>query len=159
MNRIGMLRRMRELSWAKEEWFVPLAKALEGLSAADAAWKPPGGGNSIWETLNHINFYNEMMLCHMTGQRFTRSVENNTESFAVESTDPAAWAHTLAETHRIGEGLQRALEAMGDEELDRSIRSGTVGESLLSWMAHDAYHTGQIVLIRKQQGSWPATRE
>jgi uncharacterized damage-inducible protein DinB len=34
-----------------------------------------------------------------------------------------------------------------------------VGEALTNWMMHEAHHTGQIVLIRKMQGSWPAQRE
>lgn len=32
------------------------------------------------------------------------------------------------------------------------------GEEVMSLILHDAYHTGQIVLVRKLQGSWPGTR-
>ncbi|MNW24057.1 hypothetical protein D3C74_07680 [compost metagenome] len=34
----------RQHSWAQEEWIIPLSKAIEGLTASQAAWIPPVGG-------------------------------------------------------------------------------------------------------------------
>jgi len=46
---------------------------------------------------------------------------------------------------------------LSEADLERSLPDiGTVAESLAAWTLHDAYHAGQIILIRKMQGSWPA---
>jgi hypothetical protein len=38
------------------------------------------------------------------------------------------------------------------------MRNEPIGLTLTSIILHDAYHIGQIIQIRKLQGSWPANR-
>lgn len=152
-------RMQRELSWEKEEWFVPLAKALEGVGAAEAAWQPPGGGNTIWQTVNHINYWNHRMLGYMTGATMPKGITND-ETFGEPGSpdDTAGWAATMERTQQVAERVRAVLAELTDADLAKPLGSGTYGAALPSWLTHDAYHTGQIVLIRKQQGSWPANR-
>lgn len=152
---------LREYSWDREGWFAPLAAALEGLGPAEAAWRPPGGGNTIWQTVNHVNYYNERLLCRLTGRTFAGPALSNNDATFGDPGDPgdaSGWQATLERTRRIAEGLRQALAERTDADLDKPLSSASLGEELTAWIMHDAYHTGQIVLIRKQQGSWPAQR-
>lgn len=160
---MDLLRLQRDASWDKEDWFPPLAAALAGVGPAEAAWLPPGGGNTIWQTVNHLNYYNERLLCRLTGASFGPELPDNDATFSDpgDPTDVAGWAATLERTHRIAAGLGQVLagccEAGPDQPLS-PVASAALGEQLPHVILHDAYHTGQIVLIRKQQGSWPAQR-
>ncbi|HLN65524.1 MAG TPA: DinB family protein [Symbiobacteriaceae bacterium] len=156
-ERIEMLLHQKDQTWAQEGWFVPLADALEGVGAAEAAWQPPGAGNTIWQTVNHCNYYNERLLCKLTGRPYNR-VANNIATFGEPGNpgDAEAWAATLAHTRRINEELRTVLAELTDADLDREPLNE---QDVPAWVMHDAYHAGQIVLIRKMQGSYPAARD
>jgi len=156
-----MLSLLREYSWNREGWFVPLEAALEGVTASEAAWQPPGGGNTIWQTLRHLNFWNEFMWHRITGSPGGPEIISNEETFgpAADPEDEDAWRTEVARAPELAGRLQEAVANLSEDDLERPLKDmGTVAESLAAWIMHDAYHTGQIVLIRKMQGSWPATR-
>jgi len=156
-----MLSLLREYSWNREGWFVPLEAALEGVTASEAAWQPPGGGNTIWQTLRHLNFWNEFMWHRITGSPGGPEIISNEETFgpAADPEDEDAWRTEVARARELAGRLQEAVANLSEDDLERPLKDmGTVAESLAAWIMHDAYHTGQIVLIRKMQGSWPATR-
>ncbi|WP_178022834.1 DinB family protein [uncultured Paenibacillus sp.] len=148
----------KDNAWEIEEWIVPLSTALAGLTAAQAVWAPPGGGNTIWQTVNHINYYNGRMLSRLKGIEPGARVETNEETFAVTGVkaDEAAWTDVLAETKRIQLELREVIASLTNEDLEApyATTNEPVGRELSRWMLHDAYHAGQIVLIRRQQGSW-----
>ncbi|MGE7057310.1 DinB family protein, partial [Paenibacillus glucanolyticus] len=48
--------------------------------------------------------------------------------------------------------LRQKIEQMPEEEITESP------QRIASLITHDAYHTGQIIFLRKLQGSWPAKR-
>ncbi|MDQ7861858.1 hypothetical protein RCO48_15455 [Peribacillus frigoritolerans] len=52
------------------------------------------------------------------------------------------------------EKLRKSLEQVNDSQLDEELVGGLARQIL-----HNVYHIGQIVLIRKQQGTWPQKRE
>lgn len=159
-GRMSLFRKLRAYSWDQESWFVPLAAALEGVGPAEASWQPPGGGNTIWQTLNHINYYNERLLGRLTDTPLDKPLPDNDATFGEPGSPEAvaAWKAELDRTRRIAEGLHKTLAERTDADLDQTYGSATLDEALASWIMHDSYHTGQIVLIRKQQGSWPAKR-
>lgn len=162
-TRIDLLLHQKDHTWAQEEWFIPLAGALEGVGAAEAAWQPPGAGNTIWQTVNHCNYYNERLLCKLTGRLFNR-VENNVATFGEPGNpeDAEGWAASLAHTRRVNEELRGVLAELTDEDLEQgrgSYGPGVLAQDLPLWVMHDAYHAGQILLIRKMQGSYPAQRD
>lgn len=159
-DRIDLLLMQKDFSWDKEEWFPPLAAALEGVGPAEAAWQPPGGGNTIWQTVNHLNYYNDRVLTRITGATPGTALPDNDATFGGPGNpeDAAGWQATLEEARRIAADLRQAIADLTDADLDKSLSSGTLGQLLPAWVLHEAYHGGQIVLIRKQQGSWPARR-
>ncbi|UFU01215.1 DinB family protein [Radiobacillus kanasensis] len=155
VSSLDIYKKQRTYSWDKEGWFVPLSLSLEGLGATDAAWNPPQGGNTIWQIVNHINYWNELILLGLHGKSNESNITNE-ETFGEpgHAEDTAGWSDTLKRTHRIANEIAKLLDTISEAEL----RSLPVYNDLADWMMHDAYHTGQIVLLRKLQGSWPMKR-
>ncbi|WP_145945461.1 DinB family protein [Paenibacillus sp. Y412MC10] len=176
MKLIDIFRMQFDFVWDTETWFLPFESVLAGLNSTDASWQPPGGGNTIWQTVNHLNYYNALLVrqLHDTKPGTEASEHKPTygdigeppdskwEAVLAEDTfgrpgDPAdsdEWAATVAETRLICEDLRQSLTQMNDSQLDEE-RVGRLARQML----HNVYHIGQIVFIRKQQGSWPKERE
>lgn len=160
-GRTGLLTLLQEYSWDREGWFAPLEAALEGVTAREAAWQPPGGGNTIWQTLRHLNFWNEFMWHRITGTPGGPAMTANEETFGPAAGPEAedAWQAEVARARDLARRLREAVANLSEDDLEKPLQDmGTVAESLAAWVMHDTYHTGQIVLIRKMQGSWPAAR-
>jgi len=157
MNAIQLIQKLRDYSWDEEAWQLPLAPAIEGISASVASWQPPGGGNTIWQTVNHLNHYNRLMVKRLRGIQASSTARNNTETFGApgDPNDQEGWEKTVAEAKAIAQDLKEVFATLTEKDLE----TDDLGERIADWIMHDSYHTGQIVLLRKMQGSWPATRE
>ncbi|SDN08513.1 DinB superfamily protein [Fictibacillus solisalsi] len=165
-----------DFSWDAETWFLPLESALKDLNSTDASWQPPGGGNTIWQTVNHLNYYNALLVKQINdtppkkeasdtkatfgdigepeNSKWQSILEVNTFGDTGDPSDSEKWKAALAETHQICENLRQSLAKVNDSHLDKEL-VGRLARQIL----HNVYHIGQIVLIRKQQGSWPKERE
>ncbi len=145
-----LLKTLYDHTWDREGWEAPLAHALKGLTAKEAAWRPAGGANTIWQTLNHLNHYDERTLAELTGGTPPPQAADNDATFSApgDPADEAGWQQAVQRRNRIGQGLAAAIAALPEAK---------AGE-LAAWVLHAAYHTGQIVQVRKEQGSWPAHR-
>lgn len=160
MNRIELLLTGWDFCYDREDWAPPLGDALKGVTAAQADWKPEGfAGNTIWETVNHLIFYKERLLRRWTGEEkeYPAGVTND-DTFAVPENSEAAWQETLARSERVHRQLRDKLAQLSEADLENAIPGKNLEEWMHSLIRHDAYHTGQIVLLRKLQGSWPARR-
>ncbi len=160
MNKSELLRHGWEICYDKEDWYPPVADALESVTAEQASWRPEGEPvNTIWETVNHLIFYKERLLKRMTGEEtaYPEGVTND-DTFRVEASDDEAWAKTVAHSHDIHHQIRFRIAGLKDGDWKGAIPSRELDGWLYSLIQHDAYHAGQIVLIRKLQGSWPSRR-
>ena len=57
----------------QQDWFVPVKQALDGVTAAQATWKPQGGDHSIGMLANHLLFWNSPELLTFPSRRFRRA--------------------------------------------------------------------------------------
>lgn len=145
-----------EKAFQKEEglWAHSLLDALEGLTADQVAWKPQGKGTrSTWEIVNHVAFWKEIALRHFKGEEAIK-VEDDWPP--VSEISEEAWAKTLERLKQVHADL---IERLKDEELDpdRTVTlvegwTAPLGETLYGLIAHDCYHTGQILTLRQLQG-------
>lgn len=161
MDRINLLLHELNITYAKEDWFPALKVALEGVTAEEASWRATGvASNTIWETVNHLIYYKSRLLEQLQGGTPNYSVSDNTATFYTK--DPVisdeAWEDSKSRLEAIHQGFIEVLQTKSDEDFDKPIIKNPLGITLTSIILHDAYHTGQIVLLRKLQGSWPATR-
>jgi len=127
--------------------------ALRGGSAAEARWSPPGGRQSIWRLSLHIAYWKYTVRRHLQGgdiPRFPRSPANFPALPA--NPDERAWKadrDLLAEEHRR---LVAAMARLDSRLLDRrppGARRWTWGEMVIGVLVHDAYHTGQIQMLKR----------
>jgi uncharacterized damage-inducible protein DinB len=149
-------------AYDKNGWFVALANALNNLTAEQAAWKTENIDNSIWEILAHLNFYNRAYVERFKGIDYDYSTDDNNETFAgADNPSEAAWAEEVENFEGIMTEWRSLLEAAEEAKFDEPVsatRSTTWAVLLSHANLHNAHHGGQIVLIRKLQGSWDASK-
>ncbi|MDQ7829409.1 MAG: DinB family protein [Armatimonadota bacterium] len=154
----GLLRVQLDETFAREGWHPPLATAVHGLTAAQAAWKPAPERHSIWQIVRHVIHWKRGVLRALEGdppdyERMTA------EDWAEVSGDQAAWEADVRALQELYEAFGRLLEALGEDGVQRAVQayrqsSGPtpVARRLLNAFTHDAYHTGQIQYLRALQG-------
>ncbi len=156
MNIKGLLLEQFSMCFDQNGWFVSVSNAIEGLNAEWAAWKPNGTENSIWESLGHLTFYNFAYLERFKGVNFEYPTDNNDETFVAGSSDED-WKRDVERFNALmnewRDLIERANESKFSEQVSETNKASWA--TLISNVnAHNAYHAGQILLIRKLQGSW-----
>lgn len=139
----------------KANWFVPLCTALDGLSAEDATWKVANIDNSIAQIVYHLFFWNERYLQRFKGSEFPYMVDGNDSTFVVPET--MAWEELVSAADAVLVEFSQAIAEADDAKLSQPVfadRDATWLETIGAINTHNAYHTGQIVFLRKLQGSW-----
>ncbi len=127
--------------------------ALRGVTAEQAAWRPGPRRKSIWALALHVAYWKYTVRRHLEPgpiPRFRRSPSN--WPAPPEKADDAVWARDVALLRDEHERLVTAATRVSLDALDRIPPAGrrwTYGQLLLGIAAHDAYHTGQIQLMKK----------
>jgi len=134
-----------------QDWFVPASKAVAGLTPEQAMWKEGNANHSIGQLVNHLIFWNKQSLAKFKGDKPDNFSGNNNETFEI-SFDKKSWTAAVKELDDVLTEWEKVVEAADDAKL----------QSWYSTIAHigthNAYHTGQILYIRKQQGSWDSEK-
>ena len=130
----------------KAEWFGPINTAVEGLTAEQANWQPPNGGHSPGQLAYHLLFWNRRNLNNFQGTKNDKFTGDNKETF--DKFDNKQWADIVNQLDQVMTGLEKLVETADDQQLAKW--ANTIG----NLCAHNAYHIGQIVYVRKLQGTW-----
>lgn len=130
----------------QEEWFVPFNVAVQGLTAEQANWKDQTENHSIAQLVNHLIFWNQQYLAKFKGEKPTPFNGDNKETFAV--LDKTAWE---ASVKRMDEVLRAWEKAIGEAD---DAKLAKWASTIANISTHNAYHTGQIIYIRKMKGNW-----
>lgn len=140
-------------------WFRALDRAVEGLTAEQAAWHPGHGVNTIWQTVNHLTFWKTLCARRLDGAPLTAERIDNTTTFgnAGQPGDELAWRIALEHLASAHRAYHEAVSRYHEWDLESPLpgERTPLKELLLALNVHDAYHLGQIVTIRKLQDSWP----
>ena len=139
-------------------WFVAVRNAVAGMTAEQAAWRPEGSDNSIWESLTHLNFYNSAYLQRFKGSGVDTDSTANDDTF-VQSERPSAeeWEAEVARYVEVFNEFRELLRSADESKFEETVRDREHRrwwEVLADLNAHNAYHAGQILLLRKMQGAW-----
>ncbi|WP_264740645.1 DinB family protein [Cytobacillus firmus] len=156
MNRTDLLLRMLDTTYDNESWYAPFKPAIEGLTPEQAKWRPAGDTTkSIWENVNHLIYYKERLAANLEGREWAQNLDGDqTFSLTDQINDDKEWMAVVERAEMVQRTLREALINTTTKALEQS----SLEEKLLDIMLHDAYHTGQIIQIRKMQGSWPSHR-
>ena len=139
---------MQHLLQGTDEFFAP-AVILGGLTGEQACAIVPGLPHSIATLLGHMVFWQEWSLAWARSGEMAEA----SEKLNFPAVSPKQWPE-LVERFLAGFDQLCALCEQGDtaREFHRGCSLGLV---LASQSSHNAYHLGQIVLLRRLQGSWP----
>ena len=138
--------------WEKAQhetgWTAPFGKAVDGLTAAQAAWKPAPERHSIWQIVNHLSFWREDVVRG-------NEAKGPASDELIERENWRAPASTGAPTEGEWRAAQDRFRA-SHEAIVRSLRETEWDPtSALHVISHDFYHVGQIMLLRAMQGLKP----
>ena len=129
-----------------KDWFVPANVAVEGLTPEQASWKDNSGNHSVGQLANHLVFWNSQELAKFKGEKPEKFSGNNDETF--NNFDSKRWNDTVQQLDRVMTELEKVVEAADDKKLaEWASEIAHIG-------AHNAYHIGQMIYVRKLQGSW-----
>jgi DinB superfamily len=142
-----------EYSYNEDDWVYPLADALAGVTAQEAAWKPGPDVRSIWEIVLHMTVWTDNIV-----QRREQRMRGEPPGGPPEGSwppppaipDETAWEGTMQRLWEALAGLRAHIEAT---PLAVQLDCEQVGYSqfadLLCRFIHNAYHIGQITKLRE----------
>ena len=148
-----------DYTFEKEAWQPSLAMALDGVTHAEALWKPAPQRHSIWQIVRHVTHWKQATLDAWTGVRPLFTVGQGETAYVSElertdwaevAGDAAAWQADVRALHAVsGEIRGRAaqlreadcLRPFPGEEMPLLLR-------VLRMATHDIYHAGQIQYLR-----------
>jgi uncharacterized damage-inducible protein DinB len=139
----------------KNGWFVSFVNAVKGLNAEQAIWKKDDSTNSIFEIVTHLTFWNRRYLNRFKAIPNKRMEGNNDSTF--QNLDHPGWEEAAHSFNEVMDDWYKTLSDSTDEKLNSHIEDNsgdTWGEAIANMAIHTAHHIGQIVYIRKLQGSW-----
>jgi uncharacterized damage-inducible protein DinB len=141
----------------------PLA-CIEDISAEVAARRVEGFPHSIGALVFHMNYWMDYDLRRIRGER-PKYPAHNSESFPSRVTpeDATEWDRLREEFSALLNAVA-SLTQLSRDQLDREIepthsshkeRAASLEAVLWQLIAHNSYHIGQIVMIRRMLGAWP----
>jgi uncharacterized damage-inducible protein DinB len=129
-----------------KDWFVPANVAVEGLTPEQASWTDGKGNHSVGQLAYHLVFWDAQELAKFKGEKPAQFDGNNDETF--NNFDAKKWATTTQQLDQVLTAWEKAVEAADDAKVQEWA-------SVIAHVgAHNAYHIGQIIYVRKEQGSW-----
>jgi uncharacterized damage-inducible protein DinB len=123
-------------------------EALHGVDAALAVKKMSSHSNSIWQLVFHLTYWRTSVINRLNGSLALPPFKD----FALpDKLNEENWKLALHDFENTYHQLRTAILQFKEENLDKpSPRTEqTFYELMTGCLQHDAYHLGQIVLIKK----------
>jgi hypothetical protein len=143
------------LTWgeAHTDW----KQALAGLNAAHRCVRPAGSPYSAWELLEHARIAQADIVDFATNPKYrAREWPASYWPNSPAPPDDAAWEKSVKE---FAKGTEEMVKLLKDSRTDlfAKVPHGT-GQTMLRQALlladHNAYHLGQLVLVRRLLGTW-----
>lgn len=134
-------------------WHGPsLAESVAGVPAAVAAKRPLKGAHTIWELVNHVASWNEIVAERIAGGTPQVTPERNFPP--VPRPTPAAWKAAQRRLARSATKFRKAVAAFPEAKLGRRRpRTNSSWNVLIhGQIQHQLYHAGQITILRRGLG-------
>jgi uncharacterized damage-inducible protein DinB len=134
----------------KSDWFVCGNVAVANLTPEQANWRDGKGNHSVGQLAYHLVFWNQRALQSFSGEKPMNFAGNNDETFT--NFDAKKWNDTVQRLDQVMTGIEKAVESATDAQLAQWA------PTLANISTHNAYHIGEIVMVRKEQGAWDASK-
>ena len=152
MNKAELIDTVRR-SFDGDAWHGPaLRDVLNGVSAQDAARRPPGGAHSIWELTLHVAAW---------ANEVARRLQGHAPADPQEGDWPVTGGSWDDAVERVFAARDRVLGVLNDlaeadlqtrpaQTRDPALGTGFSYAGLAEGLAqHNAYHGGQIMMLRR----------
>jgi uncharacterized damage-inducible protein DinB len=144
---------LMDRAYRAKAWHGPaMLEVLDGVTAGLAAKRVKRGVHSIWELVEHVASWNEIV-----AERLVGGAPKVTPAYnfpPVTRTTPAAWQATQRRLARSQAKLRRAVARFPIAKLGRRRPKVDSTWSVLihGVIQHQLYHAGQIALLRRALG-------
>lgn len=137
-------------------WHGPSrATVLEGLTPAQAAWKPRDDAHSIWELVLHMMSWTDEVMQRAKGR--VAGEPDDGDWPEVPAPTAAAWSDALHALDAAHDAMVRTVRELREERFAERVGTGSdpggkgisVRAMLLSLAQHDVYHTGQCAMLKR----------
>jgi len=129
-----------------KDWFVDANTAVAGLTPEQASWTDGKGNHSVGQLAYHLVFWNQQVLAKLRGETPAKFDGNNDVTFT--NFDSKKWSELQQQLDQVMKDLEKWMETADDEKIQKAA------STLAHVGTHNAYHVGEIVMVRKEQGSW-----
>ena len=146
----GVLLEQLRTTHTEEDWFVPASIAVAGLTAEQAKWSPGKGNHSVGQLAYHLWYWDDRSLTKFKGEKPAPFDGNNNETF--DNFTPAQWDDLVKKLNQVMTDLEKAVANASDAQLAQWA------PTVANIATHNAYHIGEIVMVRKEQGVWDASK-
>jgi hypothetical protein len=133
-------------------WHGPsLRGALRGVTARQAAWRAQPGRHNIAELTVHAAYWKYAVRRRLTGEKRGSFALDGSNWFPRTQVTPPSWRADTALLDSEHRRLLGAVRAFDPRRLGRRIPGGkwTALETVRGAATHDAYHAGQIQLLKR----------
>jgi uncharacterized damage-inducible protein DinB len=137
----------------------PVKAILEGVTHEQAARRPPNGTHSIWELVLHMSGWRNEVARRAKGEPAAEPAAGDYPD--VGDPTPARWQAALAALDASHAALATVVRGLSDDDLlkptndprNRPLGTGvTYYELLHGIVQHDAYHAGQLAILKRILG-------
>ena len=142
----GVLLEQLKTTHDQKDWFASAKDAVDGVTAEQANWRDGKGNHSIGQLTAHLVFWNRQQLAKFKGEKPADFSGDNNETF--NRFDAARWTAIVKDLDEVMSAWEKAVEGADEKKLEKWA------STIAHIGAHNAYHVGQIIYIRKLQGSW-----
>jgi len=154
MSQVEGLADQLERSFRGGAWHGPaVAETLAGVDESTAAARPILGAHSIWEIVHHLTVWNDVPRRRLDGEGL-QNLSAEGDWPPVRDVSAGAWQAALTALEDAHAALHARVLDLADAQLDDPVTGSdpTVRGMLFGVLQHNAYHAGQITLLRKAPG-------
>lgn len=128
---------------------INIMSVIKNITASQAATQAIPGCNSIWEIVNHMILWRMNVLRRVQGE-LIKSPANNYFS-PVKNSSHRAWLNTLKKLEISQQHWMQFLKTFKEKDFEKVYPGNQMNyyEHIHGIIQHDAYHLGQIVLLKK----------
>jgi uncharacterized damage-inducible protein DinB len=144
--------------YAGNAWHGPsLTEALADVSAAQAAARPLAGGHTIFELTHHVAAWIGEVHDRLSGKAPGSPADGDFPP-PDERVDDAAWRRVRERLEIRHRALMQAVGRFDPSRLDQPVDpakaedGGTFYQLLHGLVQHNAYHAGQMMLLKRGMG-------
>ena len=134
----------------KSNWFVCANVAVANVTPEQANWSDGKGNHSVGQLTYHLLFWNSRSLARFQGHPEPNFQGNNNETF--DKFDAKSWNDTVKKLDQVMTDLEKVVQDASDAQL------AEWAPTVANIATHNAYHIGEIVMVRKEQGAWDASK-